>query len=69
MAAIWVILGHSAVIPKKSGQWISGLKPGTLGSHIRTLDTVYLRKGKVWVKYETNLNFLYTWKEEMTEYT
>ena len=33
MAAIWVILDHSVVIPKKSGQQISGLEPGTLGSH------------------------------------
>ena len=40
MAAIWVIFGHSAVIPKKSGQRISGLEPGTLGLHAGTLATV-----------------------------
>ena len=39
MAAIWVVFGHSAVIPK-SERWPANIESRTLGSHTRTLTTV-----------------------------
>ena len=36
---MWVILGHSELLPKKSGQWVLGLELGTLSWYVRPLAT------------------------------